>query len=700
MKSRKLMCITAITLFALLAIPYRLAAQEPSVPQPKQQTHEHHHYKLIDLGTFGGPNTYYWGLGSQNLNNRGMVTGSADTSIPDPNAPNCFNPDCLVSHALQWQKGVLTDLGALPGVNSSFGSWISPNGLIAGMSLNGTINPITGFPESRAVFWKGGGPIDLGTFGGNESYANAVNNRGEVVGSAANAIPDPFNTAPFLYGWGTQMHAFLWEDGVKHDLGTLGGPDSLAYYVNDAHQVAGFSYTSYMPNPLTGVPPGHPFLWENGKMHDLGTIGGTQVFDLDGLNERGQVIGEMTLADEVKTHPFFWDGKNLVDLGTFGGDHGNANELNDAGEVVGYADYPIAFGSCPGGGQIAHAYLWRNGVKTDLGTVPGINPRKGGSFAWGINSKTQIVGNSATCDYSVFDAFLWENGSMADLNTLVPPDSALHLFWAVYISDRGEITGFGTLPNGDVHTALLIPCEGDDDGCQGENPTGLTQNNPTPAAQLPARDTGVIPGPNATLSPTSLTFATQLLHNTSAAQTVTLANNGNRTLRINRIVITGQDRGDFAQTNTCGSRVPPGGSCNIMVTFNPTAINTRSARLSVFDNAPGSPQIASLTGTGTTVFLNPASLYFGIVRLGGFKTLTTVLTNVGSTMLSITSITLSQKGGFYESNNCGSGVGAGQSCTITVHFYPRTVGRIVGTVSIYDNGGGSPQTVPLVGYGE
>ncbi|PYX05737.1 MAG: hypothetical protein DMG88_20565 [Acidobacteria bacterium] len=58
-------------------------------------------------------------------------------------------------------------------------------------------------------------------------------------------------------------------------------------------------------------------------MQDLGTIGGTQLTDLPGLNERGQVIGEMTLADEQKTHPFFWDGKQLIDLGTFGGDHTN-----------------------------------------------------------------------------------------------------------------------------------------------------------------------------------------------------------------------------------------------------------------------------------------------------------------------------------------------------------------------------------------
>jgi probable HAF family extracellular repeat protein len=462
MKFAKRMSIITIALFTVLSPPLHLAAQGKQDQAPK-----HHHYQLIDLGTFGGPNTNFvtQGVGAQVLNNRGVVTGSADTSIPDPNAPNCISPDCFISHAFKWQNGSLTDLGALPGVNSSFGSWITANGLVAGLSGNGEIDPLTGGPEARAVFWNDGQITDLGTLGGNESYANAVNNRGQVVGSAANAIPDPFNTGT-LYGWGTQMHAFLWEDEVMHDLGTLGGPDSLAYYVNEAGQVAGFSYTSYTPNPITGVPPGHPFLWEHGTMHDLGTIGGTQVFDLDGLNERGQVIGKMTMADEVTTHPFIWDGKKLFDLGTFGGDDGNANWLNEEGEVVGHAGYSILCPG-PGGGQIGHAFLWKNGVMRDLGTVPGIDPLEGLSSAWGINSKTQIVGNSATCDFSVLDAFLWEDGSMVDLNTLTLSDSALHLALPVYISDLGEITGLGFFPDGNAHTFLLIPCDENHPGVEG-----------------------------------------------------------------------------------------------------------------------------------------------------------------------------------------------------------------------------------------
>jgi probable HAF family extracellular repeat protein len=171
MKSGKWTFITAVTLLAALAIPVRMAAQE------NQDNHKHHHYKLIDIGTFGGPNSTVAAF-EQVVNDRGMVTGGADTPTPDP-ACIAFNFDCFVSHAFKWQNGVLTDLGALPGVNSSYGNRISANGLVAGMSENGEIDPLIGVPELRAAFWNDGHIIDLGTLGGNESFATAVNNRGQ-----------------------------------------------------------------------------------------------------------------------------------------------------------------------------------------------------------------------------------------------------------------------------------------------------------------------------------------------------------------------------------------------------------------------------------------------------------------------------------------------------------------------------------------
>jgi probable HAF family extracellular repeat protein len=100
---------------------------------------------------------------------------------------------------------------------------------------------------------------------------------------------------------------------------------------------------------------------------------------------------------------------------------------------------------------------------TDLGTIAGTDSSTGGA----INSKSQVVGASFTSDFSVVDAFLWENGSLADLNTLIPRGSALHLFKGVDINDRGEIAGFGGLSNGDVHAFLLIPCDEKHPGIEG-----------------------------------------------------------------------------------------------------------------------------------------------------------------------------------------------------------------------------------------
>jgi hypothetical protein len=226
----------------------------------------------------------------------------------------------------------------------------------------------------------------------------------------------------------------------------------------------------------------------------------------------------------------------------------------------------------------------------------------------------------------------------------------------------------------------------------------ITDNAAGSAQSVALSGTGAVEGPNATLSPPSLTFATQLLNTTSPAQTVTLTDYGTAALSISSISFTGADPGEFAQTNTCGSSVAPRKSCTISVTFTPAGINTRTASLSIGDNAAGSPQTVSLSGTGTEVELNPSSLNFGSVYKGQTATRTTTLTNVGSMTLSVTAVAITGSGVFSETNNCGTSVRAGGSCTITVKFTPG-VGTYSGDVTVTDNGGGSPQQVPLSGSG-
>ena len=88
------------------------------------QAGHHPRYKLVDLGTFGGPGSVFTRF-AQIVNDQGTVIGGADTAIPDPFDPNCFSPNCVVQHAFKWQEGVLTDLGVLPGGASSFAGWIN-----------------------------------------------------------------------------------------------------------------------------------------------------------------------------------------------------------------------------------------------------------------------------------------------------------------------------------------------------------------------------------------------------------------------------------------------------------------------------------------------------------------------------------------------------------------------------------------------
>ena len=211
-------------------------------------------------------------------------------------------------------------------------------------------------------------------------------------------------------------------------------------------------------------------------MIDLGTLGGTLGFP-SALNNRGQVIGTSNLAGDTIADPFLWDRGKLIDLftDTIGGNPTLAFAINDRGEIVGAAAFPNA---------PFDAFLWRKGVATDLGHLDDC-----GSLAFGINSRGQVVGGTFSCGAGTHArAFLWENGSMVDLNTLIPYDSDFRVVEAEAINDRGEIAGNGVPPDvspADVntkgHAFLLIPCDENHPAVEGCD-YGLVAESETTAA--------------------------------------------------------------------------------------------------------------------------------------------------------------------------------------------------------------------------
>ncbi len=207
------------------------------------------------------------------------------------------------------------------------------------------------------------------------------------------------------------------------------------------------------------------------------------------------------------------------------------------------------------------------------------------------------------------------------------------------------------------------------------------------------------PAPAVTLAPTSLSFGNQTLNTPSGTQPVTLTNSGTATLNITNIVASAQ----YSQTNTCGASVTAGANCTITVTFTPTATGSQPGTITITDNAPGSPHIVNLSGTGTNalvpaVTLAPTSLSFGNQAVNTpSATQPVTLTNSGTATLNISNIAASAP--YSQTNACGASVAAGAKCTITVTFTPTAAGSQPGTITVTDNAAGSPQTIPLTGTG-
>jgi probable HAF family extracellular repeat protein len=427
MKSKLLVNISFLSLLTLLAMPLRVVAQEGQ----REQSQQLQRYTVTDLGPVGNPFSQ-----ANYVNNPGQVTG-LDTAADGS------------QHAVLWYEGLFKD--------------ISQPGL-----------------------------------GGPNSGAGGANDFGQVIGGAETSEVDPNNENFCGYGTGLQCLAFLWENGVMTALPTLGGTNASWGQINNRGEIAGYAEEDKADPDcpgtvaVNGLGPQilyfEPVIWgpKPSEIRRLNPLKGDSVGIAFSINDESQAVGMSgTCANTVlpgpaaSAHAVLWEKDGTVrDLGNLGGTvnpqvlaDGNAAFLiNNYGQVAGVSALPeIKSAECPGDPPNPncfpfHPFLWtpETGMQ-DLGVLPGDFVGAG----LGLNNKGEVVGPSISAPGLAAGnprVFLWRDGVMHDLNSLVPPDSPLYLLIAYAINDAGQIAGFGADNNGDIHAFLATPSNQDQAG--------------------------------------------------------------------------------------------------------------------------------------------------------------------------------------------------------------------------------------------
>lgn len=307
------------------------------------------------------------------------------------------------------------DLGVLPDYKDTFAEAINNKGEAICLVYG------KAYDYPHTFLWKNGRRTDLGTLGGEICAGNAINDAGQIVGTSG------------LRGIGT--HAFLWENGQMRDLG-----DFSLRAINGRGQAAGSIDTPLGTRAI---------VWENGQIRDISRLLPGWDHEVVAYNDSGQIAGNSRTNKKNKStgglQGFWFEGITAHKLLSLGGPHYRANAMNNRGEVVGVSD------TDKGEDSPTHACVWRDGKVYDLDTQ-----NTDHSWARGINDRGQVVGGMAdTTAYG--HAVLWDKGRMIDLNTQIPSYSGWILDCAKSINESGQIVGDGVI--GDKQRAfLLTPC--------------------------------------------------------------------------------------------------------------------------------------------------------------------------------------------------------------------------------------------------
>jgi probable HAF family extracellular repeat protein len=340
----------------------------------------------------------------------------------------------------------LTLLPTLGGSNSR-GNSINNAGWIAGYS------DLADQPYRHAALWDGDRVLDLGTLGGVNKPKNSnivwpvKNTRGILVGISQTDAPDPWGESwscaaffPPSTSTGFKCVGFVWENGVMRRLPTLGGTHGFAAAANNHGQIAGWAENRVRDRSCT--PPQvfqfRAVVWgpAGKQIHELPLLRGDTSSAATAINDQGQIVGisgtcDNAIGSATAAHAVLWENGTVVEIPNFGGAEWNTpTAINEQGDVVGFSDHT--------GDVVTEAFIWSKARDLQgLGFLEG----HGFSEAFGLNGRRQAVGLSCTAAVTDCRAFLWEGGPLRDLNELVAREPGIVLTHAMDINDDGVITG-------------------------------------------------------------------------------------------------------------------------------------------------------------------------------------------------------------------------------------------------------------------